>query len=173
MTHLGIEVQGEKSPSTLQSEGQLRTEMRFAKGQVYTCCISFLMITFTVHKENFLEKFIPDVKMNEWIFQSTFYLQILITGLSIRPETLRQWLSLASLCMWRCRFPNMSTRTWSCCWRTAGRHQLKTHMTPKDGSCLLKGESLWNQQSILYIFSCASIISSFILYPIQMSFQWW
>lgn len=68
MTHLGIEVQGEKSPSTLKSEGLLRTEMKFAKGQVYTCCISFLLITFTVHKENILGKFIQDMKMNELLF---------------------------------------------------------------------------------------------------------
>ncbi|XP_030296345.1 zona pellucida sperm-binding protein 4-like isoform X2 [Sparus aurata] len=35
MTHLGIEVQGEKSPSTLKSEGLLRTEMKFAKDSNY------------------------------------------------------------------------------------------------------------------------------------------
>ncbi|XP_073349259.1 zona pellucida sperm-binding protein 4-like isoform X2 [Pagrus major] len=35
MTHLGIDVQGEKSPSTLKSEGLLRTEMRFAKDSNY------------------------------------------------------------------------------------------------------------------------------------------
>lgn len=43
---LGIEVQGEKPefPSTLKSEGILRTEMRFAKGQVYIFFTYFLLV---------------------------------------------------------------------------------------------------------------------------------
>lgn len=74
------------------------------------------------------------------IFFLLFYQQTPLISLFIPHKTFQLWLSSASQCTWRCLSSNMRTRTWFCCWMTAGPHQLQTHMARKDGAFLLKGE---------------------------------
>lgn len=61
------------------------------------------------------------------------------TGFSSPPVSFQQWLHWDKLCMLRCLLSNIRTRTWLCCWRTAGPLQHKIPMTHNDGIFSSKG----------------------------------
>lgn len=90
-----------------------------------------------------------------------FTLQMPATGFSSPPVSFQQWLHWDKPCMLRCLLSNIRTRTWLCCWRTAGPLQHKIPMTHNDGIFSSKGPTP------LFLFEA---ITLFHFWKLQVTF---